>query len=250
MKLKETLYIALQSGEILLTSGSEIYRVEDTIERICSAYGVKCESFVTPTGIFVSGWNPENPDETISLIKRIKDRSINLHKIEMINTFSRSLQTNKVSYEAAIHMLKDVEKAPYFSFFKRLLAAGFTSSAYSILFMGSYLDAAIAGSISIIIYSLYDWMKKINISQYFRDFLCSFLAGILSLGVGKLIGALNANIIIVGSIMILVPGLAITNGIRDAMHGDILSSLARVGEALFTVTVIGVGVGVALLLMK
>lgn len=250
LEVKEALNIAMLSGEILLTSGSEIYRVEDTIDRICSAYGIKCESFVTPTGIFISGWAANNTNEPVSLIKRVRNRTINLHNIEIINTFSRNLQKNKMSYDEALGVLKDIEKAPYFPLILRLAAAGLTSFAYAVLFKGTFFDGIFAASISMLIYGLLEKLKRLDLSQYFSSFLCSFIAGLIPTYAAKYISILNTNSIIVGSIMILVPGLAITNGIRDALHGDILSSLARVGEAFIIVASTGVGVGSALLLMK
>mgnify|MGYP000064104699 CR=1 FL=1 len=250
LEVKEVLNIALLSGEILLTSGSETYRVEDTIDRICSAYGIECESFVTPTGIIISGWALNGPNESMSLVKRIRNRTINLHNIELINTFSRELQESTISYDEALSKLKGVKNAPYFSFIKRLFAAGLTSFAYTVLFKGSFVDGLFAGSISMLIYSILEKMKTFNFSPYFGNFLCSLIAGLMSISAGHLINSLHVDSIIIGSIMILVPGLAITNGIRDALHGDILSSQARVVEALIIVTSIGVGVGISLLLMK
>jgi uncharacterized membrane protein YjjP (DUF1212 family) len=64
MNVREVTDIAVKAGEILLTSGAEIYRVEDTINRICEAYNIKCESFVLPTGIFVSAYNSQG--DTVS----------------------------------------------------------------------------------------------------------------------------------------------------------------------------------------
>jgi uncharacterized membrane protein YjjP (DUF1212 family) len=250
LEIREVLNIALLSGEILLTSGSEIYRVEDTIDRICSAYDIECESFVTPTGIFVTGWPVNNTNKSVSLIKRIRNRTINLHNIELINTFSRNLQTTTMPYDEALKILKSIEIAPYFSFIKRLGAAGLTSFAYAVLLKGTYIDSTFAAIISMLIYCILEKLKNAHFSQYFNNFLCSFAAGIITVSAGKLINSLNIDSIIVGSIMILVPGLAITNGIRDALHGDILSSQARIVEALITVTAIGVGVGIPLLLMK
>lgn len=250
MEVKEAMNIALLSGEILLTSGSEIYRVEDTIDRICEAYGIECESFVTPMGIIISGKASNNQNEPVSMVKRIRSRTINLHNIEIINTFSRELQKSTMSYEEAMKKLNDIKTAPYFAFGKRLVAAGITSLAYTVLFKGSFIDGIVAACISMLIYTSLEKMKKVQFSQYFGNFLCSLAAGLISILAGKVAGSLNIDAIIIGSIMILVPGLAITNGIRDALHGDILSSQARIVEALIIVTSIGVGVGISLLLMK
>jgi uncharacterized membrane protein YjjP (DUF1212 family) len=250
LEVREVLNIALLSGEILLTSGSEIYRVEDTIDRICNVYGIECESFVTPTGIFISGWPVNEPGESVSLVRRIRNRTINLHSIELINTFSRNLQKSILSYDEATRRLKDIQNGPYFSFARRLLSAGLTAFAYAVLFKGTYVDGVITAVIGMLMYSIMEKMRNADLSQYFRNFICSFFAGLVSVLAGRLVNSLNVDSIIVGSIMILVPGLAITNGIRDALHGDILSSQARITEALIIVTTIGVGVGISLLLMK
>lgn len=250
LETREVLNIALLSGEILLTSGSEIYRVEDTIDRICSVYSIQCESFVTPTGIFISGWAENKASESVSLVRRIRNRTINLHSIELINTFSRDLQTERLTYDEAIEKLKNIETGPYFKFARRLSAAGLTAFAYAVLFHGTFIDGFVTAAIGMLMYSILEKMKNADLSQYFRNFICSFAAGLMSVYAGRLIQNLNVDSIIVGSIMILVPGLAITNGIRDALHGDILSSQARITEALIIVATIGVGVGIALLLMK
>lgn len=250
LEVKEALNIALLSGEILLTSGSEINRVEDTIDRICSAYNIVSESIVTPTGIFISGHATNSTNEPVTLVKRIRNRKINLHNIEIINTFSRNLQIETMPYEEAMKLLKDIEMAPYFSFIRRLFAAGLTSFAYALLFRGTLIDGLFAGGISFIIYSISEKMGKVNISPYFINFICSFAAGIIALVAERIVGLINVNPVVVGSIMILVPGLAITNGIKDALHGDIMSSQARVVEAMIIVSTIGVGVGLALILMR
>jgi uncharacterized membrane protein YjjP (DUF1212 family) len=118
------------------------------------------------------------------------------------------------------------------------------------LFKGTFIDGIITAAIGMIIYSIMEKMKSAYFSQYFMNFICSFVAGLAAVYLNKPLHNLNVDSVIVGSIMILVPGLAITNGIRDALHGDILSSLARIAEALIIVVSIGVGVGSALLLMK
>lgn len=55
--------------------------------------------------------------------------------------------------------------------------------------------------------------------------------------------------VIVGSIMPLLPGVALTNGIRDFISGDLISGVSRVSEALLTAIAIAVGIGSALKLL-
>ena len=55
---KEVMELALQAGHILLENGAEIFRVEETMERICKHYGVQSSNeFVLSNGIFVTAGN-------------------------------------------------------------------------------------------------------------------------------------------------------------------------------------------------
>ena len=85
-----------------------------------------------------------------------------------------------------------------------------------------------------------------GIFQFLEFFLSGTLAGCLSLLSVKLFPALDIYKIIIGSIMVLVPGVAITNGIKDALYGDTVSSLYRISEAIFISIAIGAGVGIVL----
>jgi len=85
MKTNQVIEVALKAGEILLTGGAEIYRVEDTVTRICGSYNVRAECFVLPTGIFITVIDSEgNP---VSIIRRIRKRTVNLEQVEKVILF-------------------------------------------------------------------------------------------------------------------------------------------------------------------
>ena len=107
MKTNEVMDVALKAGEILLKSGAEIYRVEDTVHRISNSYNVKAEVFALPTGIFITVIGSDG--EPVSFIRRIKERSVNLKRIEMINSFSRDLQKKTILYNDAVNILSQIQ---------------------------------------------------------------------------------------------------------------------------------------------
>lgn len=245
MKTKEVLDIALLSGEILLVSGAEIYRVEETIKRISDSYNINCECFVMPTGIFVS--SNGSGDGFVSYVRRIKGRSMDLHKIELINSFSRKIQDNPLSYDEAMKELEYIQNGPYFKYPLMLMAAGMTAFVYALLFKGTIFEALIAFGISVLIYAFQEKIKNTGF-QFLQLLMAGMLAGGISIGMKKVFPILNIDKIIIGSIMILVPGVAITNSIKDALYGDIVSSISRMGEAIFVATALGIGVAIMLLL--
>jgi len=245
---KNCLELALYAGEIMLKNGAETYRVEDTIIRICKVYGIhSVEPFVTPTGIFVSVNEIGNDEsESVSFIKRIRSRTIDLNKISQVNDFSRKLAYEKLSLSEGLEVLKNIDCIPKYNKYLKLLCAG-TASAFFGLLLGSVItDALVSFCISMIVYTTVSFVEGLNSNQFIQNAIggatASFLAIcsiILNLGV-------NIDKIIISSIMILLPGVAITNAVRDSISGDLISGLARAAEAFIIAISIAAGVGIVM----
>lgn len=244
MRVKELMEIAVKAGVILLRSGAEIYRVEDTIVRIFGAYGVQCECFVLLTGIFLSAESEDG--QTLTLVKRIKGHTIDLHRIELVNSFSRGLQQRLLDYADAKKALAGIENSFRYSFLARLAAAGATAYVYALIFKGSVNEGLAAFLISLVIYTVKEQVAKAGFFQFFEFFVSGVIAGALSFAASAVFTELNIYKIIIGAIMILVPGVAMTNGIKDALYGDTVSSLYRISEAVFISVAVGAGVGLSL----
>lgn len=244
MKTNEVMEVALRAGETLLRNGAEIYRVEDTVQRICKSYNVEAEIFALPTGIFMTVIGKDG--EPVSYIRRIKSRTVDLRRIERVNSFSRSLQNNPVSYSQAISILQEIEEAKGFNFALRLCVAGINSFAYAVLFEGSLKEAAAALFIGMLIYISKEKISRAGVFNFFEDFASGMVAGAASLAVVRLFPFINLYKVIIASIIILLPGVAITNAIKDALNGDIVSSQFRLAEAIFSLAAVAAGVAVAL----
>lgn len=246
MNLKEVMEIATLAGEILLSSGAEIYRVEDTITRIARCYGVECECFVMPTGFSITVENKNG--DVLSSVKRVRNRSVDLHRVEMINTFSRRLSNQILSYNEAMEQLKSIKNMPYFSYRLQIIASGLVAFGFTKLFQGSFVDSIVALLISIVIFLIKNFIQQYGFFQFLEFFISGLVAGTLAVLTSRFISLINIDKVIVGSIMTLVPGVALTNGIKDALYGDFVSSFARLIEATFIAIAIGVGVGISLVL--
>ncbi|MDF2859132.1 MAG: hypothetical protein K0Q87_4983, partial [Neobacillus sp.] len=106
-KTYEIMEVCLLAGKIMLQSGGETYRVEDTMMRIAAAFGIeKTHSYVTPTGIIFSA---EGDEPTKTKLIRISARSTDLKKVAMVNGISRSITSGEVTLEEALKLLKELE---------------------------------------------------------------------------------------------------------------------------------------------
>jgi uncharacterized membrane protein YjjP (DUF1212 family) len=246
MEAKRVLEIALSAGQMLISNGAEAYRVEETIERICKAFSLECECMVTAKGVFISV--VDHNEEKITSLKKIRTRKVDLYRIELINSFSRNIQHGDMSYEEAKKILKDIEGAPYFSFPVRLFAASMTSFIYALFFNGTIYDSIISAVISMGIYYMLEKVSGIGFFQFFEYFFSGFIIGTVSSLMERIIPFVNKDNITTGAIMILLPGVALTNGIKDIIYGDFNSGIAKFGEAMLVITAVGAGIGTALAL--
>lgn len=235
---------ALRAGEIMLTSGAEIYRVEETIVRISNSYNMPCESFVLPTGIFIS--IRDGGGDVHTAFKRIRNRKVDINRIDRINSLSRELQNNQLSYEEITAVLDKIESEKQYVFPLRLAAAAGSSFVFTMLFKGSYYDGLAALIIGIIAYLLREVFAKKGFYHFLEVFIAGLTAGFLSIAAVRYFPILNEYKIIIGSIVLYLPGVSITNGIKDALYGDLVASLTRLGEAFLLVTVLAAGIGIAL----
>ena len=244
---KKVLILALHAGELMMKSGAEIYRVEDTITRICKACKIPyVEVFATSTGIFLSLDEGSADADMHTFIKRIKGSSIDLDKISRINHFSREFTTTDLSIDAGITILKEISNIKSYPLLLRILGAALVSSFFALIFEGDIRDFYCSFVIGAFSYMTSVLLDKIETNLFIRGFCCCALAtflALLSISIG--LGS-NISSIIIGSIMIFLPGMAITNAIRDTLAGDTLSGVSRGLEAIIVAVSLAAGVGVVL----
>lgn len=244
MEIHSVMRIAMEAGEILLRSGAETYRVEESISKICNSFGYSCETFVLPTGIFLTIRSPN--DETETSVRRIKMRTLDLSKIDRINTFSRSLNARPVSFEEANRQLEAIKASAYYPSWLRFICAAIVSFAYALLFGGSVKDGLVCLGIGAIVYLLNLQMVNSGYLPFLTFFAVGFVCAFLSLLSQLVVSGTQVYIMIISSVMMYLPGVSMTNGVRDLLAGDLVSGLTRLGEAVLIVLAIGMGAGLAI----
>ncbi len=252
MNYKLLFNTAVLAGEIMLKNGAETYRVEDTINHILRKSGFKTiESFVTTTGIFVT--LDDNSIDTITSVRRVNIRSTNLNKISLVNEISRNLCDDKINLEEAYTKLSNLDNLLPYNKAIIFISNSLTPFFFAMVFAESIIisELIIALLCGIILSFVQYVCSKFNIIKFFSDLICSmFIAIIASVSINAFNFGNNMDLIIISSIMPLVPGVAITNAIRDTLYGDYLSGLARATEAFIIAVSIALGVGCGLSLFK
>lgn len=242
---KKLLLLAILAGRTMLKNGAETYRAEDTIERICkSRKGVQyADAFATTTGIFAS---LEYNGEMITYFIRIKSTKIDLNTISLVNEFSREFVNSNMSIDEGLDRLRRINRTKNYKETTKAVFGSLACAFFSLLFGGTFKDFISSYIVSLIVLILINKLNDYKLTFFINNFIGAALATILSIlsikiGIGK-----NMDTIIIASIMSLVPGVAITNAMRDTISGDFISGLSRTMEAIFSALAIAFGVGVVL----
>lgn len=242
----DILDVCVEAGRVMLENGAETYRVEDTLYRIAKSYDlVYINVFVVPTALILTVQGRDKQDHTELL--RMTDRQTNLEKVAKVNDLSRQLSQQILSPDEVKDKLKEIKYTPRnFKQWQRNLAIACACGCFPLLFGGTYEDmlpSFIAGGLG---HMLFDFVNRWTNVSFFAEMLAAFFIGLcavlfISLGLGN-----NVDTIIIGSVMCLVPGMAITNSFRDLMAGHLLAGVAVVAKALLTAGAIGIGIAMVL----
>ncbi len=247
MDLNELAKTATFAGIILLENGAETYRVEETMCRICEQYGASVvDSFATPTILIVS-FSYQN--QLVHNIKRVHERGVDLHKIHQINDLARNIRSSGLSVEELGMRLKSIRNEKQYPFLMKLLFSGICTFGFAFFFHGSFNDALSALLCGLIIQLGLKRIEPFKLNGFFVNALGGSVATLAAMGMVACGLADNLDTVIISAMMLLVPGLAITNAIRDTVSGDLLSGISRTVEAFLVAVAIAIGSGIVFMLL-
>lgn len=239
-------HVCVEIGRLMLSNGAETYRVEDTIYRVGRSFNVSSINvFVVPTAIIVTA--EDEDEEEITHLARVTDRNTNLEMIALINQLSRDLTIEpKTPNEVRVLLYRIQMDVNEYKPFTTVLFSAFATGAFTMLFNGTWADVLPAFILGGIATFIYDYISQITNISFFAELVSSFFVGLLAIifvyyGIG-----IDPDVIIISSVMSLVPGIAITNGLRDLMAGHLLAGVAVLSKAVMTAAAIGIGIALVL----
>ena len=235
------LQTALKAGQIVLSNGSETARCEKIMRNILARSGqTDYDSSIVSTSIFA------RLGEQVGMIT-IKKWSPDLNKVCLTNSVSRNLANGTLSIEEASEKLNDITRTKLYGFFIRLLAYVLLMAAMPLLIEGTLYDCIAAAFCGVILALVDAGFQHIYLHSFpnilIKAILMVFCA-VLTLMVFP--NKVNINIVLIASITPLLPGLAMTNAVRDTLQGDYVSGAGRLMEAMVKAVALSLGVTVGL----
>ena len=236
---------AMLAGKIMLVSGADIYRVEDTMNRILKKSSGNATAFVLATGITLT---VICKDTTITLTKRIGDRKTNLNHIYEVNSISRKLSSNEIDIEKAYESLVKIEQVEQYN--SKLKGIGYIGVAlfFAVLLGGDFMTCIATGIVGAALAIINYLITKIKLNDFCVNAVCSFGITVAAMLLKNFIKDINFDIIIISAIMPMVPGVTFTTAIRDTLNGDYTAGMARMLEAIVIALAVATGTGSAIAL--
>ncbi len=237
----------MDMGELLLTSGAEVVRVEDTIRRLCTAYGfARVDVFSITSSIVVTVQDKDG--QVFTQTRRISARDTDLQKVALVNSLSRQICATPIGVEEFQERLGSIRKTKAYPLPLQCFGYALISAVFAVFFGGSAMDGLAAALSGILIFVTQLALRKLRLNNLLQSVLVSaFTAFVVVVMVRFGIGDSPAKITI-GNIMLLIPGIAFTTSLRDLISGDTISGLIGICEAM--VKAIAIAIGFAIVLVQ
>lgn len=237
----DELETVLYAGNLLLSSGAEIYRAEETMHRIADAMHIKdLDAYVTNRGIFASGNIPGKGIE--SRIMSVPDKELNIDKIEAVNELSREVCSNRMDLLYLKTSLQNIANMGEQNVVEKILSYFLGAGCFSYAIGTSFRDSLCAAIIGSLVGFYMIWSKYRIKSRVLITIIASVLTAVLShfcvaIGLGS-----KLSFIIIGAMMDLVPGVAFVNSVREFSQNNFATGQTLLTSALLTCVSMASGV--------
>ena len=237
----ESLFVcAMDIGEQLLISGAEVHRVEESISRMCSAFGfARADVFIITTSMVVTVF--DNDGKSLTQTRRINSTSIDYEKLHLLNDLSRRICENKIVYEEIRREIEAIKGKKSYPLWAEFLSYSGIAAVFTLFFGGGLKEAAVSLIIGALVRLGILLSEKVFTNKIFNKFISSLIVSLLAFVAVKFGVIATADNVIIGNIMTLIPGLGLTNALRDLFTGDSIAGLLRTIEAVLIALAIAAG---------
>ncbi len=248
-KAELQLQLVADIGEQLLKNGAEIFRVNESIERMIQIYKIeKSHVYVIANGIFISA-KDEN-GHSISEVRQVPLGATHLERVASLNQLVRDICNCSCTFDEALERLEQIKELPDNSFKAQLCYCILGIGAFSYLFGGGVLEVLIAIIIGSAEQLFLYVTRKGKLAKLVRIVLASFFVALLAYATTYLNVAISQDIIIIGAIMPLLPGVAFTTSVRELYNGDYVSGMIHLLDTLIITLCIAVGIYLPIAIMQ
>ena len=236
--------LAIDLGYSLAMSGAETFRVEESMTRLLTAYGVDSDVFAVPNYVMVTIRDQQGTP--ITRMRRIGYHGNNMDSVERFSSLSRVLATEVPEPEVAHSMLQETRRrCRSYSLRSQYLGHILGAGSMGMFFGGTWQDGICAGLCGLLVGVVDRYLDRLKANQFFRTISSAFFMALLAYGFSAFGFAPNPDAVTIGALMLLVPGLLFTNAMRDIIYGDTNSGVNRIVQVFLIAVALSLGTATA-----
>jgi uncharacterized membrane protein YjjP (DUF1212 family) len=244
----ERIEFVLEVAEHLHAYGTTAQRLEGAIVAISQRLGLECEPWSNPTGMILSFNDPRRPagvSDTTRVI-RLAPGDTDLYKLCEADRIAEDVMAGRVGIAQGHAQLRALDiPAGRRGRAMQVFGFGLASAAVAGLLRLPWLDIATAGLIGVLIGVLELASRGRPRLQEASEAIAGVVAGAVAIAVASLIGPLNLNTVVIAALIVLLPGMAMTNAVNELTSRHLVSGTARFAGALTTILKLTVGTVIA-----
>ncbi len=233
--------------------GTTAQRLEGALITLSTRLNLECEPWSNPTGLILSFSDPAKPlgmSDTTRVI-RLAPGENDLRKLVEADLIAEAVAGGEMSIAQGHTALRAMDRKPSLRFRAiQLFAFGLASGAVAGLWRLPWIDIAAATLIGLLIGLMLQLTDQRPRLKEASDALAALLAGLVAVLVATFIHPLNLNTVIIASLVVLLPGMTLTNAVNELTSQHLVSGTARFAGAVATILKLTVGSLIAVTLAQ
>lgn len=213
--------------------GTPSFRLEAYLLEVATYLGVRASIIATPTSLTFVIWSDGHEDE-YTHASRLQPGELDLNSLSHVDGLASELLLGKVTLTEADKLLSEIDAlpSPYGKFITGFSFA-IGTGAFAMLMGASWAEIGWSGLLGLLSYFWSLWALRSKRVNLMLEPMTSFIAGLAACAIGRYIDpGINIPLIVLSSVIIFVPGLALTMGLSELASRNMVSGTARVMDAL------------------
>ena len=227
---KQQINFIIKLGLALHRCGATSYRIENHLLNLSKFWCLDASFLITPTAftfIFSS-----NPDDQHTHIVRVKPADNNLGKLAVVDNIVEKVVNAEISLPDAIILLENAkQQTNYYGLKTQALGWGVTGAGFAMLLTDSIIDISSSFILSLLVFSLYKLSTLYPRLASVVEFLSPFASALLACFIASLGININVPFVVLSSVIIFIPGMAITVALSEIVNKDLVSGTAKLVDA-------------------
>lgn len=246
-ELKDITHFLLEYAGRLMGSGVHTSRVVRNTHRIGQSLDVEVAVSVMQNNLIVNVRDPESR-EVYNEMAAIPAFPISFELNAELSALSWEAYDQRLSLAALREKYSQVIARPKMDPLCTLFLVAFANASFCALFGGDWTSRGIVFSATLIGFYLRQVMQRKHINHYIV-FIVSAMAASLCASSALTLDT-TAEVAIATSVLYLVPGVPLLNGVIDIVEGYVTTGWCRLIQALLLVLCIAIGLSVTLMLVR